>query len=68
VDSGDLELHLEFQDERLPRTSNKPAMFSFQYHLVFEDVVLRITDSQQPLDFDAVADWPELEPTETRTP
>jgi len=59
VDPDDLELHLEFQDERLPRTSNRPAMFSFQYHLVFEDVVVRITDSQKPLDFDAVAEWPE---------
>jgi hypothetical protein len=59
TDPGDLELHLEFQDERLPRTANRPSMFSFQYHLVFEDVVLKITDSQEPLDFDAVVEWEE---------
>jgi len=52
VDPADLELHLEFMDERFPTVKgNNPAMFAFQYHLVFEDVVLQLTESQQPLSF-----------------
>ncbi len=57
VDPNDLELHLEFQDERFPRTDNYPSLFAFQYHLLFEDVVIRIADTQQQLDFDDAADW-----------
>ena len=62
VDPDDLELHLEFQDERFPLTENKPPLFAFQYHLVFEDVVIRISDSQRPLDLD---DW--TEPTDSNS-
>ena len=51
VEPNDLEFHLEFMDERFPMTPNRPAMFAFQYHLVFEDVLLRVTESQQPLSF-----------------
>jgi hypothetical protein len=42
VDPGDLEVHLVFHDERFPRTSNNPPIFSFFYHLVFEDVSIQI--------------------------
>jgi hypothetical protein len=52
TDPNDLELHLAFHDERFPKTANRPALFAFEYHLIFEDVVMRITDSQTPLDFD----------------
>ena len=52
VDPTDMELHLEFMDERFPTVqNNNPAMFAFQYHLVFEDVVMQVTESQQPLSF-----------------
>ncbi len=52
VDSTDMELHLEFMDERFPTVQgNNPAMFAFQYHLVFEDVVMKLTESQRPLSF-----------------
>jgi hypothetical protein len=52
VDPTDMELHLEFMDERFPTVQgNNPAMFAFQYHLVFEDVVMQLTESQQPLGF-----------------
>ncbi len=54
VDSTDMEFHLEFMDERFPTVKgNNPAMFAFQYHLVFEDVVMQVTESQQPLSFAA---------------
>ncbi len=52
VDPADMELHVEFMDERFPVVKgNNPAMFAFQYHLVFEDVVMRVTESQQTLSF-----------------
>ncbi len=52
VDPADLEFHLEFMDERFPTVQgNNPSMFAFQYHLVFEDVVMQVTESQQPLSF-----------------
>ena len=44
---------LHYPNERFPMTKNRPALFDFEYHLIFEDVVMRITDSQQPLSFDA---------------
>jgi hypothetical protein len=59
TDRNDLEFHLAFHDERFPMTQNRPALFAFEYHLIFEDVVLRITDSQTPLsfeDFEATSD------------
>lgn len=52
VDRQDLELHIAFHDERFPMTHNRPAMFAFKIHLIFEDVVLHVVDTQQPLDFD----------------
>jgi len=52
VDTADMELHVEFMDERFPTVKgNNPAMFAFQYHLVFEDVVMQLTETQQPLGF-----------------
>jgi len=53
TDRNDLEFHLAFHDERFPMTRNRPALFDFEYHLIFEDVMMRVTDSQQPLSFDA---------------
>jgi len=54
VDPADMELHLEFMDERFPMVmENNPMMFAFQYHLVFEDVLMQVTESQQPLSFAA---------------
>ncbi|MDH3626312.1 MAG: hypothetical protein OEV00_03510 [Acidobacteriota bacterium] len=51
VDRQDMELHIAFHDERYPLTENRPAMFAFKIHLIFEDVVLHIVDTQEPLDF-----------------
>ena len=45
VQHVDLEVHLVFHDERFPMSKNRPAMFAFEYHLSFEDVVLRILAS-----------------------
>lgn len=56
TDPADLELHIAFHDERFPATRNVPAMFAFEYHLVFEDVLVRIVESQQPLSFDDAAE------------
>lgn len=49
TEPGDLEVHLVFHDERFPRTSSVPPLFSFFYHLVFEDVTIRIVQSDEPL-------------------
>ena len=55
VDPSDMELHVEFMDERFPMVmGNNPGMFAFQYHLVFEDVVMRVNESQQSLDLETV--------------
>lgn len=59
----DLELHLAFHDERFPLTANVPALYAFEYHMVFEEVELRVTDSQSPLTFDGFA---EREPSAAR--
>lgn len=42
VDPRDLEVHLVFHDERFPRVDNIPPIFSFFYHLVFEEVRIEI--------------------------
>lgn len=42
VQRDDVEIHMVFHDERFPMNSNTPPLFSFFYHLVFEDVRLRI--------------------------
>jgi hypothetical protein len=48
VDPGDLEVHLVFHDERFPLTNNTPPLFSFFYHLNFEDVTIEITQEEPP--------------------
>ena len=48
-EGGDLEVHLVFHDERFPRTANVPPIFSFFYHLVFEDVWIQIVEADEPL-------------------
>lgn len=42
VEEGDLEVHLTFHDDQFPTTTNIPPLFSFFYHLVFEDVQIEI--------------------------
>ena len=42
-------MHLVFHDERFPRTDNIPDLFSFFYHLVFEDVVIQVTNADGPV-------------------
>lgn len=49
VEKEDLEVHLVFHDERFPRTGNKPDLFSFFYHLVFEDLVIQIVQAEEPI-------------------
>jgi hypothetical protein len=48
VDPHDLEVHLVFHDERFPRNENIPPLFQFFYHLVFEDVSVRIVQTDEP--------------------
>ena len=43
VDPDDLEFHFVFHDAPMPMTTNVPPVFSFFYHLTFEDVAFRIT-------------------------
>ena len=43
VDQDDLEFHFVWHDAPTPTTANVPPMFSFFYHLTFEDVSIRIT-------------------------
>ncbi|MDH3308870.1 MAG: hypothetical protein OEO77_15315 [Acidimicrobiia bacterium] len=52
VEQGDLEVHLVFHDERFPMTGNTPAIYSFFYHLVFEDVSLEVVESKEPIVID----------------
>ncbi len=49
MDPADLEVHLVFHDERFPRTENIPPIFSFFYHLVFEDVTIQILSAEGPV-------------------
>ncbi len=53
IQTGDLEVHLVFHDERFPVTTNIPPIFSFFYHLVFEDVTITVTQADLPSSFDA---------------
>ena len=46
VEPGDLEVHLTFHDERFPMTGNVPPLFSFFYHVVFEDVVITLVQAE----------------------
>jgi len=58
TEPGDLEVHLVFHDERFPRTSNVPPLYSFFYHLVFEDVAIRIVQVDEPVTAGPGADGP----------
>jgi hypothetical protein len=49
ADYNDLELHLVFHDERFPDTTNHPKIFSFFYHLIFEDVSISISENSAPI-------------------
>lgn len=50
VEDGDLEVHLVFHDARFPTVDgNFPPIFSFFYHLVFEDVSIRVVQADEPL-------------------
>lgn len=42
-DPNDLEVHLVFHDKDMPLTTNIPPIFSFFYHVQFEDVTIAIT-------------------------
>ena len=42
VEAGDIEAHLTFHDDVFPRTTSIPPLYSFFYHLVFEDVRIEI--------------------------
>jgi hypothetical protein len=51
VETGDLEVHLTFHDDAFPVTQNIPPIFSFFYHLVFEEVrvdIRHIEPDQMP--------------------
>ena len=58
VEQGDLEVHLVFHDEKFPMTNNMPPLFSFFYHLVFEDVSIRIVESREPIVIDEPGQHP----------
>ena len=49
VENGDLEVHLVFHDERYPETGNFPPIFSFFYHLLFEDVSITTSENDAPI-------------------
>jgi hypothetical protein len=50
VETDDIEAHLVFHDDMFPLTSNIPPLFSFFYHLVFEDVAIEIVQADGPPD------------------
>lgn len=47
IEAGDIEAHLTFHDDVFPRTTNIPPLFSFFYHLVFEDVRIEIVQVEE---------------------
>lgn len=49
AEEGDLEVHLTWHDEHFPATTNFPPIYSFFYHLVFEDVSIRIVENDAPI-------------------
>lgn len=49
VESGDLEVHLVFHDDVFPTTENLPPIFSFFYHLLFEEVRIEIVQVDSPV-------------------
>ena len=66
VEEFDLEAHLTFHDERFPHTANVSHMFQFQYHLIFEEVSMRIIDASKPLLHELDIDPALLEPNPRR--
>ena len=48
VEVGDIEAHLTFHDDVFPLTTSVPPLFSFFYHLVFEDVRIEIIQADGP--------------------
>lgn len=48
VEAGDIEAHLTFHDDVFPLTTSVPPLFSFFYHLVFEDVRIEIVQADGP--------------------
>jgi hypothetical protein len=67
VEHGDLEVHLAFHDEHFPMTGNFPPIFSFFYHLVFEDVSIVIRENDAPIIVDPTC-LPSLGTSETPRP
>ena len=45
LEPGDLEVHLTFHDDLFPRTSSLPPVYSFFYHILFEEVRIEIVQS-----------------------
>jgi hypothetical protein len=45
VETGDIEAHLVFHDDAFPTTTSIPPLYSFFYHLVFEEVRIEILQS-----------------------
>ena len=62
----DMEVHFTFHDERFPRTDNVSSLFQFQYHLIFEEVSLRVIDASKPLLHELDIDPALLEPNPRR--
>jgi hypothetical protein len=48
VEVGDIEAHLTFHDDVFPMTTSVPPLYSFFYHLVFEDVRIEIVQADGP--------------------
>jgi hypothetical protein len=48
VEVGDIEAHLTFHDDVFPLTTSVPPLFSFFYHLLFEDVRIEIIQADGP--------------------
>ena len=48
VEVGDIEAHLTFHDDVFPMTTSIPPLFSFFYHVVFEEVRIEILQPEGP--------------------
>jgi hypothetical protein len=48
VEVGDIEAHLTFHDDVFPMTTSVPPIYSFFYHLVFEEVRIEIVQADGP--------------------
>ncbi len=49
VEVGDLEVHMTWHDDAFPMTTNIPPIFSFFYHVIFEEVRMEIVQADGPL-------------------